>query len=381
MMRRSVSAVACYIILALALLHGGIADAANSKTWSGESQGNVSLDGDVQLPFALESHNGLVLEDVVGEAEETRGLDVIRRAPSGSSELENNKHKKSTIKLGEVQWWYFPKDAGSGSTRSETPAGDHTHDSLKRSRSAFISLTTCSKPSSDKVHSGHGPSLPQLEVYISISDSLQKPGPDQDFTSQRKIQSEDGYTSIATPAQGVVYIGVAAPNSSDFSGGYSYEIAASTDGYYHNVNDQDEFLRFLDADAGAALFATQNLAGPSLDLQDASNWSNMTPPYTMFVSNVNNTAISGLHRSYCALKEFAQFGKGSRELQTGMVNRSMKLEEQFYLTGLNRSSVYTGIMAMEGNSTGSENGIVGGGGEVWKPFRFSTKAGKQPFPC
>ncbi|KAK1148254.1 hypothetical protein N8T08_010063 [Aspergillus melleus] len=366
----TVSATALYCTLALALFHLGLADVASPASWSGENEGNVSIGG-VQFPYALESHQGLVLEDATDEAGEMRGLDIIRRAPEESSALSDNKFKKSTIKLGQMQWWYFPQDDGNDKTMDET-SGDQAHENLKRSRTVFISLTTCSKPSVDKSDSGHEPSLPQLEAYVSISNSLQKPGPDQDFSSQTKIESDEGYMSIATSAQGDVYIGVAAPNSSDYSGSYSYEIAASTYGYYHNVDDEDQFARFLDSDANAALFATQSLTESSLKLHNASNWSNMTPPYAMFVSNVNNTAIWGLQRSYCALNKFAQIGKGGHGLRTSMANRSEEIEEQLYVTGLNRSSDYIGILAMDGTST--ENGNVGGGGKVWKPFRFSTKA-------
>ncbi|KAI9037359.1 MID1 family protein [Aspergillus affinis] len=367
----TVSATALYCILAFGLFHLDLADVANPASSSGGNEGNVSIGGGVQFPYALESHQGLVLEDATDETGETRGLEIIRRAPAESSALSDNKSKKSTIKLGQMQWWYFPQDAGNDKTTNKT-SSDQIHENLKRSRTVFISLTTCSKPSADKADSGHEQSLPQLEVYVSISNSVQKPGPDEDFSNQMVTKSEDGYMSIATLAQGDVYIGVAAPNSSDYSGSYSYEIAASTDGYYHNVDDEDQFVSFLDSDANAALFATPGSAESDLDLQNASNWTKMTPPYTMFVSNVNNTAISGLRRSYCALNQFAQIGKGGHGLQTSMANRSEVIEEQLYVTGLNRSSVYTGILAMDGNST--EDGSSGGGGKVWKPFRFSTKA-------
>lgn len=84
-----------------------------------------------------------------------------------------------------------------------------------------------------------------------------------------------------------------------------------------------------------------------------------------------------MQKSYCALNQLAQIRKSSNNVEVGMTNRGLgnKPKEQFYITGLNRSSTYYGILAMDGNSTSSGNGIIGGGGRVWQPMNFSTKAG------
>ncbi|THC92630.1 hypothetical protein EYZ11_007887 [Aspergillus tanneri] len=366
----TVGAIILYCVVTLAVLNSRFADAAGLKPCASENQSELSLgDGNARFPFTLEAYNGLVLEDVVDESGEPRGLDLIRRAPTGSSALANNQHKTGIVKLGEIHWWYFPKDAWNGKTINKTSEGQD-HDNSKRSTAVYLSLTTCSKPNFDKSDSGHVPALPQLEVYISTSESLQRPGPGGDSRSQSKVNAEDGYMRIATQVQGDVYVGVAAPNNSDYSGSYSYEIAASVDGYYHNVDDEDDFLHFLDTDMKAALLTTKNLT--DLSSPNTSSWLNMTPRYTIFVSSFNDTAISGLHRSYCALDRHAQIGKDGVEVS--MTTRGMKPKEQFFITGLNRSSVYTAILAMDGNSTRPKNGSVGGGGKVWKPLKFTTKA-------
>jgi hypothetical protein len=103
----------------------------------------------------------------------------------------------------------------------------------------------------------------------------------------------------------------------------------------------------------------------------------LNPPYTMFAHNINNTALAGLERSFCALDRLSTLGRISNSTEMGMTSRGLgnKPKEQFYITGLNRSSTYNGILAMVGNSTQSGNGIIGGGGSVWKAMNFSTKAG------
>jgi calcium channel MID1 len=178
-----------------------------------------------------------------------------------------------------------------------------------------------------------------------------------------------------------VYISVAAPNSTSFSGIYNYELAASIDGYFHQVDTLQPFLFFIDSDVGSALLVTNNVTQSASNSTNYKEWMDITPPYTIFVSNTNDSSIQGLERSYCALNQLAQIGKGKNGVEVGMTNRGLgkKPKEQFYVTGLNRSSTYYGFLAMDGNSTNSGNGVIGGGGKVWQGMNFTTKAGMQFF--
>ncbi|KAF7592616.1 Mg(2+) transporter [Aspergillus hancockii] len=268
---------------------------------------------------------------------------------------------------------------GNDTNTNKTSDGQ-TSGNSKRSKPVFISLTACSKPSSYKDDSDDARKLPKLEIYVSISDSLQKPGPGHGNSNQTNHETEEGYVSTTVEAEGDVYIGVTAHNSTEYSGSYSYELAASVDGFFHSFVDDSEFLYLLDSDMNSALFTTDNLTEAELDSQNYSHWMNMTPPYTMFANNVNDTAVAGLQRSYCALDQLAQIGKGDSNIKTSMTTRGPgdKPKEQFYVTGLNQSSAYIGIVALDGNSTSSGNDIIGGGGRVWKAMNFSTKAGDSP---
>ncbi|GAQ09055.1 magnesium transporter ALR1 [Aspergillus lentulus] len=351
-----------------------------------------------QFTFPHGSYSGLEVQDTVSENGETRGLDLIRRVPPGVSSLGNNQFKTSDIKLGETQWWYFPKESVNGKksnvtsglperisvdgTSQQTVSSDELRkrdgDIVKRSTSVYLSLTMCSKP---EINNTNGtipdsvPSLPELNLYVSTSESLQKPGPGQDSSKQEVFTANEGYVGASVQADGDIFIGVAVQNSTAYSGGYTYEIAASIDAYFHSVVDEP-FLHFVDADIHAALLTTDNLTLSEEGSENYQQWMNLTPPFTMFAHNVNDTAISGLQRSYCALEQLAQIREGDHGVEGGMTNRGLgkKPKEQFYITGLNRTSNYSGILAMDGNSTNSGNGIVGGGGRVWKPMYFATKS-------
>lgn len=357
----------------------------------------IFSDGGQALQLQLESFNGL---DVLGDLDgglDTRGLDNLRRVPQAVSSLGNNQFQQSHIKVGETQWWYFPKEdvngkksnvtsglparIGVGKSAAQDDVPPNVHGNTKRSATVYLSLTTCSKPAVNTSEAGNPLDLPQLEVYISQSESLQKPGPGKDGSAQTVHTAHKGYMGTSLDADGDVFVGVSAPNATGYSGQYSYEIAASIDALFHSVNDEGPFLYFLDADTNAALLVTGNLTQSQPGSDNYKQWMNITPPYTMFAHNVNDTALSGLERSYCALEQHSHVSKKTHDVGASMTNRGLgnKPKEQFYVTGLNSSSFYYGILARDGNATSSGNGIVGGGGKIWKPMNFTTKSG-SPSP-
>ncbi|KAJ5888916.1 hypothetical protein N7495_008957 [Penicillium taxi] len=352
--------------------------------------GGVSIDG-AGLSHVLNSFNGLELRgDVLVEGESV-GLDLVRRLPNDATALSNNQFNTKTISMGDVQWWFITKEVVNG---KHAPAGiglpsyinsggktesSYVVDELrkrgeelsKRSTSVYLTLTTCkiNPASSDSYIPG---SFPQLEVYVSTSQTLQEPGPGKDSSKQNMTTSEEGYLGIEFTASGDVFIGVAAPNTTTYNGTIEYQIAASIDEYFQKTVDNDPFLYFVDSDHSAALLVTNNLTQSEPSSSNYQQWMNITPPYTMFAHNINNTALTGLSRSYCALdKELDR-----QNVDVSMTSRGLgnKPKEQFYMTGLNSSSTYTGILAMVGNSTGhSGNSVRGGGGVVWKSMNFTTK--------
>lgn len=361
--------------------------------------GPIVSDG-AGFPVALDSFNGLELRDNAGEDGETGELDLVRRNyPSDAKSLGNNQYQDSSLEVGGVQWFFVTKEMVNGkkaTTISTLPASlsardvqendnvklelrkRHQAESLaKRDQTTvYLSLTTCSKPTSNSTSTVPG-SFPQLQLYYSTDASLEKPGPGKDDNRQTLVTAEGGFANASITTDGDIFIGVVAPNSTAYSGTYRYQIAASIDAPFHSVIDDDSFLYFIDADVSAALLVTNNLTQSDPNSANYQEWMKLQPPFTMFAHNINNTALAGLERSFCALDTLSTLGRISNSTEIGMTSRGLgnKPKEQFYITGLNRSSTYNGILAMVGNSTQHGNGIIGGGGKVWKAMNFTTKAG------
>jgi calcium channel MID1 len=386
--------------LLLGLAHASISHAADiPETESSLIGGPIISDG-AGFPIALDSFNGLELRDNVIQDGETAELDLVRRGyPSDAKSLGNNQFQNSTLDVGAIQWFFVTKEVVNGqqaTTISTLPASlssrgvkenedvklelrkrQHAETLAKRDKTTvYLSLTTCRTPTSNSSSTVPG-SFPQLQVYYSTDESLEKPGPGKDDRRQTMITAEGGYAIANITTDSDIFIGIVAPNSTTFSGNYEYQIAASIDAPFHSVHDDDSFLYFIDADVSAALLVTNNLTQSEPNSTNYQEWMKLNPPYTMFAHNINNTALAGLERSFCALDRLSTLGRISNSTEMGMTSRGLgnKPKEQFYITGLNRSSTYNGILAMVGNSTQSGNGIIGGGGSVWKAMNFSTKAG------
>ncbi|KAJ5693368.1 hypothetical protein N7462_002791 [Penicillium macrosclerotiorum] len=385
------------LFLVLGSASGSHATGTRSFTQGSESSligGPIISDG-AGFPVALDSFNGLELRDTTGEEGDSAELDLVRRDyPSDGTSLGNNQYQNGTIEIGQILYFFVTKEVVNGNKSTGSVSGLPAHLSsrgleydssnlrqelrkregelVKRDTTVYLSMTTCSKPQSN---SSTAPgSFPQLEIYYSTS-GLENPGPGKDDSEQTMIEASGGFANASINASGDIFIALVAPNSTTYTGSYSYEIAASIDAPFHSVNDDDAFLYFVDADNSAALLVTDNLTQSDANSTNYKEWMSIKPPYMMFAHNVNSTALDGLQRSFCALNRLASLGRISNSTTVGMTSRGLgsKPKEQFYIQGLNRSSTYDGILAMRGNSTSWGNGIVGGGGQVWKAMNFTTK--------
>ncbi|KAH8702612.1 calcium channel subunit Mid1 [Talaromyces proteolyticus] len=317
---------------------------------------------------------------------------IAARDTPAPQALVNNQFKQSNINLGETQYWTFPKSAVTA-PRSATPTGlpanvtatdpssasgvVMNHELKKRENTVYISLNTCLGPSLNSTNVDPlSAAIPPLTVYISTSENNKAPGPGKSSDEQAEYIAEQGYMGASFSAESDVYVSVAAPNSTLFSGVYNYDLAASIDAYFHSVDDDTTNLYFVDSDTTSALLITDNVTQSSPDSPNYQQWMNITPPYTMFAHNINNSAIFGLERSYCALSLSAQIRPGNNAINTSMTSRGLgnKPKEQFKITYLNSSSTYYGILGMYGNSTASGIDVIGGGGKVWRAMNFTTKA-------
>ena len=357
---------------------------------------------EVAVPADETNHLPLLLfgESAVEEIENDDFPAIARRQSADTMSINNNNFEESNIRLGETQWWVFPKSEVQGDHAPPTPGlpkfvhENNRIDDEGRGRGelkkraddlveratvpVYISLNTCEKPNAKR---DADPTPPPLRVYISTSQ--EKPGPDADGAKQSVYTADAGYMSAKISADGDVYIGVSAPNSSAYDGVYNYRISASIDDYFFQVVDAEPNLFFIDSDIHSALLVTDNTTQSSPDSENYKEWMSINPPYTIFAHNINNTEISGLERSYCALSKHAQVRKGNDAIKASITNRGLgnTPKQQFYVTYLNRSSTYYGILGLDGNGTKSGNGVVGGGGTVWRAMNFTTKSGMSSLFC
>ncbi|KKY25464.1 putative calcium channel subunit mid1 [Phaeomoniella chlamydospora] len=328
---------------------------------------------------------------------------IAGRAAAGVTALANNDAQQMNIEIGDIQYYVFTKEELASNLSAATPglpsaverrdekvelrmdlkkrqSDDDDDDDVTipgGSRTLYITLNTCLQPSSNS--SGFSTIPPQLELYVSNSADLQKPGPDADSSKQTVVNVTGGYALYTLDADDDVYIGLAAPNTTIFSGIWNYQLAGSIDSPFASL-DSATNLYFVDSDSQTALLVTNDTTQAEENSTVYQEWMNMTPPFSMFASNQNDSSILGVQNSYCGLKNYAQIFATVGDNVAGevsMTNRGLgnKPKEQFYIKSLNRSSTYYGFLAMTGNSTASGNGIVGGGGKVWQAMNFTTKEG------
>lgn len=319
-----------------------------------------------------------------GEYESTfLGADrgIIGRADAPQV-LANNYPGKDNIDSGDTQVWTFPKSAivsksaralSAHTSLTERDAwdraqlSDDVEDRALRRRETdtttlYVTLNICDQPQ-PKIKNPNGAPAP-LQLYISTNPKNRSPDKNnRDYA----VPIIYGYGNQSFSASDDVYLSVTAPEkSSQFAGGYSYELTASVDRAFATYIDDDE-MTFVDSDTHAALLS--------------SNSSTDATIYGVFVHPQDDPTIRGLSSSYCGLKNWARVKGNIDDLSTGDVDTGVMMlgnmtKQQFYVKNLNGSSAYYGIMAQDGNHTGIEdtNGTSGGGGKVWKTINFTTKA-------
>lgn len=248
------------------------------------------------------------------------------------------------------------------------------------SQLVYISANTCLQPASNSTSSSTEP--PQLILYVSNSTNNTSPGPSADASQQEMRTFTEGAVMFNLSVSDDLYIGVSADNvSSEFSGIYNFQIAASIDTWYHTYNESNaDELYWVDSDTSSVLLITQNLTTSSNSAVDEEYMTSR--PYVMFAQNDDNPSINGMRYSYCGLENNAQIaavrnGQDTTQVTTGITRRGAGgyPKQQFYFSGLNASSQYQGILARNANATTDAN-VAGGGGHVLRSTVFETKSSR-----
>jgi calcium channel MID1 len=369
-----------------------------------------------RLPLLDFGYEELDLRDATYEAE-FLGVDrgIIGRATTDPTALINNRMDLTNIEQGQLVSYMFTNSSLWGTMSPATPGlpsqitlqgrsieraqyggdmGDGDEEGTEGkdlklrarqtstgNRTLYISVTACDQPQ-PRSNTTTDPA-PQLVLYVSQSANNTTPGPNA--TANADVVSLDGgYVLYTVNATGDVFMGVyAADSNSTYSGVYSAQIAASIDGPYHYYwNSSDPNLFLVDSDNEAALLFTDPFIANSSNLTLYEEWMATTPPFVIFASDADSTSIMGLQNSYCGLQNNAQIkatspGQTVSNIQTGMtsIGDGTLPKQQFYIDGLSAGTSYNVILAMDGNSTASGDGVVGGGGQVFHMTNFTTLTG------
>lgn len=358
--------------------------------------------GDLDLPLRLDGRSQF---DPTYEPEFAAfDRSIIGRAPAGVTPLFNNAPQPMNVVEGTTQLFVFEKAsifgrAPGSSVRSESlelrgehdeggdmlepRSGDDTT-TKRETKMVYISANTCQQPQPiDPSKTTMDP--PQLTLFVSTSSKNQSPGPMGASGTQTVVEFTEGAVMFNLSTSGDVFLGIHAPNVSHvFSGTYNFQVAVSSDGWYHSFDPTaDADLIWVDSDSQGALLITHNLTDSTDEAVGASIMK--TQPYVMFAQNQDDRSISGLKYSYCGLQNFAQIaatknGKFTSMVTTGMTRRGPGNlpKQQFYFSGLNSSSKYQGILARSGRSgeAGAGPNDIGGGGLVFRATNFTTKSGR-----
>jgi calcium channel MID1 len=255
-----------------------------------------------------------------------------------------------------------------------------------RSR-VWLTANTCRQPMPNGNTTDAMKNHPQLVMYVSTSPRNKQPGPDatqNTLTNITGVLFDGGYASFELNTTSDVYIGIGAPKlEEDWFGSWHFELAASTDGPYHNHNESDPFLYMIDTDSESTLFITYDL-GDSNRTEDVDKWREQNPFHMYAFPDGEWTPITGLERSYCALKE--QFNVNTTRnftidtsITTKFSGDDFMPKSQFHVRNLQAAKTYNGFVVVEGSQEPlyiDNVGTTRGGGRVFQAFNWTTKAGK-----
>ncbi|KAI1498553.1 stretch-activated Ca2+-permeable channel component-domain-containing protein [Biscogniauxia marginata] len=326
---------------------------------------------------------------------------IIGRA-AGAAQVTNNQLVISNIQPGETLTYVFEQASVSSRSTEDSARSSELRRSLNRSQgeesdydgdapvvdqelsrrqgstsTIWISANTCDQPgriSPDQTTMDP----PQLTLFVSTTKDNTSPGPGKSDEVQETVVFTEGVAMFNTSLDRDVYMSISAPEVSTkyFSAGaiYNFELAVSTDEYYFAYDDvEDPNLIWVDSDASSTLLRTRNLTSSPDEVM-------ATAPYVMFVQNKDDVRVNGIRNSYCGLSKWSQIrmlDDGGGQISIGMKKGGSDnlTWQEFYITGLNASSHYSGILALvpSNNTRKRQAGSTGGNAVVFREVAFDTK--------
>lgn len=158
-----------------------------------------------------------------------------------------------------------------------------------------------------------------------------------------------------------LYLVVRAPQSTNQTAEWQYEIGVSQSDLVFQW-DADPFAQVVDTDDHSALIVTGNLTGPSD--QTMTNYTHSAYQLYVYTSDYRDY-FSTLNNSWCAVRNGPALLTSHDNFTTSYTTRGGTLRQQFYVTGLNASSLYIGYLLLDVNLSYL-------GGIVYSVFEFET---------
>lgn len=253
----------------------------------------------------------------------------------------------NTIKQSDMQYYSF-------SINSSTGLGEYYQYLV------FITGNICSQDSNVAASANQS-----LTLYYSFNSLMF-----QNLELGRMAHFENGYiqalADIAildnTDGQYVLYMAVRAPQSTNTSAMWSYQIGVSQNELVFRY-DNRTFVEVVDVDHESALVVTGNLTAGAGN--DPANYNASLSIYDLYVySYENKDLFINSNNSWCAIRNGPALFE-SDSYATSYTSRGGGLHQQFLVTGLNASTKYVGYLVSD--FSGSDFG-----GAAYKQFEFET---------
>jgi len=338
---------------------------------------------------------------------------IGRQTESNVAELNDNVPVSFTLKPGEVGYYMFQsgrvtsterladiaglvprEESGPERDTPERDVSETAKEDLGRrvgTRPVFISANTCIQP-----QRGEGAAITtsplQLRFLVSADSNEQLPNRTKS-TTQAKVFDE-GAVIYKMDSTGVVYFGIEAPVLPDgFAGDWGFEIVASTEGWYHTYEDgdsDDSLLHTVANDGSGVLLMTRDLAENEDEHGDGDGTQTImdsAPPFALFAAPSGSSTFDGVRNSFCGLRNYAQIvgmhdADHANKISVSMTTRGHgnRPKQQFWLSGLNSNTKYSGILVRTGRNPMLEKrqnrGGNNGGVQVLQQTDFETQTGE-----
>ncbi|GEQ67184.1 hypothetical protein JCM33374_g848 [Metschnikowia sp. JCM 33374] len=280
--------------------------------------------------------------------EQSTGPLGLEASPVGSSGLTEYLPIRNSIGQSGIQFYSF-------NVNSSTGLGEYFEYLV------FVTGNICSQPANLNASNNNN-----LIVYYSFNSSILN-----SLENSQMVSFKHGYVqalaevSVATTSS-VLYIAVQAPQSTNLTDTWSYEIGVSQNDLVYQW-DSRSFVDIVDTDYQSALIVTGNLTLLNGNT-NVSEFNSSKSNYQLLVYEYGKKDyFTTLNESWCAVRNGPSLSL-TNNYRTSYSTRGGYMRQQFHVTGLNASTRYVGyLLSDSGDSVGA-----GRGGVLYSQFEFET---------